>query len=336
MFMLVVVMRNRVKWRGIYMERIETPYGILEGATNLVYYKNGSLRSCQFEEPNQITTFIGNLIPQHGEITTRTKFREAISFYETGELKSIYLKVPISVNTTVGEIKCEFITFYKEGMVHRLFPLYGQMSGYWSEEEEYQLAEKASFKIGDIQVDRKINSYCFYPSGHLKSLSLWNKEILMIKFHKKNVAVRLGIAFYENGNIKSIETYVPTKVKTPIGDIMAYSNEAIGIHGDTNSLILDEDGNIKGITTVSTSISMRNALGEEKIMAPHLIRSKLDIEKWTIAPITINFLEDQVKIRDENTTYIFKKSEFEWSTAQIGFKEIGYKCSNCKGCKGCS
>lgn len=317
------------------MERLETHYGRLEGATNLVYYENGSLRSCQLEEHNQIATSIGILIPQYGEVTTRTKFREAVSFYETGELKSIYLKAPISVDTALGKIKSEFITFYKEGTVHRLFPLYGQMSGYWSEEEEYQLAEKATFKIGDIQVENKINSYCFYPSGHLKSLSLWNKEVLMIKLHKKQIAIRLGIAFYENGNIKSLETYVPTMIKTPIGEIMAYSNEPIGIHGDTNSLILDEEGKIKGITTVSTSIRIKSSLGEEKIIAPHLVRSKLDIEKWIIAPITISFLEDQVEIRDENTTYLFKKSEFKWYTMQIGFEEIGYKCSNCKGCKGC-
>ena len=318
------------------MEEVKTPYGILEGVTNPIYYKNGSLRSCQFKEPNQITTFIGNLIPQYGEITTRTKFREAISFYETGELKSIYLKVPVSVDTSVGKVKCEFITFYKEGTVHRLFPLYGQMSGYWSEEEEYQLAEKASFKIGDIQVDHKINSYCFYPSGQLKSLSLWNKEVLMVKLHKKQIAVRLGIAFYENGHIKSIETYVPTKVKTPIGEIMAYSNEPIGIHGDTNSLILDEEGNIEGITTVSTSIQIKNPAGEEKIIAPHLVRSKLDIEKWSIAPITIRFLKNQVEIRDENTTYLFNKDEYEWCVMQIGFGEVTHKCGDCKGCKGCS
>ncbi len=318
------------------MKRIETSYGVLEGATDLVYYKNGNLRSCKLEKYNAITTSIGFLVPQYGDMDTRTKLREAISFYDTGELKSIYLKEPVIVNTTVRTLKGEFITFYKQGTIHRLFPLYGQVSGYWSEEEEYQLAEKATFKIGELQVSNKMNSYCFYPSGYLKSLSLWSKEVLIVQLHKKNIAIRLGIAFYENGNIKSLEPYVPTKIKTPIGDIMAYSNEPIGIHGDTNSLILDEDGRIKGITTVSTAIRMNNDQGEEQVIAPHLVRSQLDIERWVISPITISFLENQVIIVDEHTTYRLNKDDFKWSTTQIGFEEIGHECGNCQGCKNCS
>ncbi len=318
------------------MKRIETSYGVLEGATDLVYYKNGNLRSCKLEKYNAITTSIGFLVPQYGDMDTRTKLREAISFYDTGELKSIYLKEPVIVNTTVGTLKGEFITFYKQGTIHRLFPLYGQVSGYWSEEEEYQLAEKATFKIGELQVSNKMNSYCFYPSGYLKSLSLWSKEVLIVQLHKKNIAIRLGIAFYENGNIKSLEPYVPTKIKTPIGDIMAYSNEPIGIHGDTNSLILDEDERIKGITTVSTAIRMNNDQVEEQVIAPHLVRSQLDIERWVISPITISFLENQVMIVDEHTTYRLNKDDFKWSTTQIGFEEIGHECGNCQGCKNCS
>lgn len=320
---------------GTYMERLETPYGILEGATDLTYYKSGKLRSCKLEVYNQIATTIGIMVPQHGEINTRTKWRETLSFYETGELKSIYLKAPTEVNTTVGRVKAEFITFYKEGTIHRLFPLYGQVSGYWSEDEEYQLAEKVTFKVGNLQVDNKINSYCFYPSGQLKSLSLWKKEILMAQFNKKAIAIRLGVAFYENGHIKSLEPYIPTMVKTLIGDIMAYSNEPIGIHGDTNSLVLDELGKIKSVMTVSTAVQIKNHLGEEKVITPHLVRSQLDLEKWIIAPIRISFTEKQVIIIDEKTTHLFDRDDIKWTTIQTYFEEISPPCMDCQGCQGC-
>ncbi len=320
---------------GIYMERIETLYGILNGATDTSYHKNGKLRSCQLEEYNQIATPIGVFVPQYGEINTRTKFREAVSFYDTGEIKSIYLKEPTYIATTVGVIKGEFITFYKGGAIHRVFPLYGQISGYWSEEEEYKLAEKSRFKIGDIQVDNKINSYCFYPSGHLKSLSLWGKEILTLQLRKKNIAVRFGVAFYENGNIKSLEPYIPTLFKTPIGEIMAYSNAAIGIHGDTNSLVFDEEGRIKGITTVSTTIRIESYLYPEQIIAPRLVRSKLDSETWVISPVSISFSKDQVMISDENATYLFDKKAVKWQTTQTDFIEKRNECLSCEGCQSC-
>ncbi len=317
------------------MKTVETQYGILEGVTEPIYYKSGKIRSCKLEIFNQIVTPAGVFVPQYGEMEARTRFREAISFYETGELKSVYLKEHAKVDTVVGLIKSEFITFYKEGTIHRIFPLYGQISGYWSEKEEYQMAEQVTFNIGDLEVVNKINSYCFYPSGNLKSLSLWQKEILMTKLYKKNIAVRLGIAFYENGKIKSLEPYVPTYIKTSIGNIMAYNNEAVGIHGDTNSLILDESGNVKGITTTSTVIKLKDLLGKEKIIAPHLVRSQLDIDKWVIKPITISFLKDLVIIIDQHTSYRFNKADYEWQTMQIGFEEFGDKCSDCVGCKGC-
>ena len=314
------------------MKSVETSYGVLEGATDLVYYKKGSLKSCKLEKYNPILTSIGPLVPQYGEIDTRTKLREAISFYDTGELKSIYLKEPVFVNTSLGTLMGEFITFYKQGTIHRLFPLYGQVSGYWSEEEEYQLAEKVTFKIGDVKVSNRISSYCFYPNGAIKSLSLWNKEVLVIQHQKKNIAIRLGIAFYENGKIKSLEPYVPIKIKTPIGNIMAYNNEPVGIHGDTKSLILDRNGNVKEIKTVSTAIRMTSYTGEEKVIAPCLVRSWLDSERWVISPLTINFLKNQVRIVDKSTIYLLNKKEYKWNTVQIGFEEIGHACSNCKEC----
>lgn len=318
------------------MERVKTPYGILEGVTDIVYYKNGNIRSCKLEKYCQVATLMGMMVPQYGAIDTRTRWREALSFYDTGEIKSIYLKTPVSIHSSIGILKGELITFYKEGTVHRLFPLYGQISGYWSEEEEYQLAEKATFKVGDIQVDHKINSYCFYPNGQLKSLSLWKQEILLAKLNKKSIAIRLGVAFYEDGKIKSLEPYVPTMIKTPIGDIMAYDTEPLGIHGDTNSLSIDRSRKIKGITTASTAIQVKSHLGEVKMIMPHLVRSQFDIDKWVIAPITISFTDEQVIFRDEKTTQLFSTNDFEFKTIQIGFEEVGHQCTNCQECNSCS
>ena len=63
--------------------------------------------------------------------------------------------------------------------------------------------------------------------------------------------VRIGIAFYESGDIKSIEPAKECRIQTPIGVITAYDSMAYGIHGDANSLEFYENGSIKKCKTVS-------------------------------------------------------------------------------------
>ncbi len=315
------------------MKDIETKYGKLQGVIDTVYYSSGKLRSARFDSLNKISILDSEYIPQYGDIETRTKFREAMAFYESGNIKSIYLNEISKVNTSLGEIEAEFITFYDTGEIHRIFPLYGQVSGFWSEEDEMKLAKKNQFDIGDIHIDNKISSYCFYKSGKIKSITLWKDEIIIAKVNKKNIAVRIGASFYETGEIKTMEPYIPTRIKTKLGVIIAYDNQPIGIHGDNNSLKLDKKGRVEGITTPSTSIHITDKEGNTEVVGPKLVRSQIDIEQLAVLPISITINKEEIKIIRGRDNRRFRIEDSKFETEEVKFENISDPCSRCAGCQ---
>lgn len=287
------------------------------------------------KEYNEVHTSVGVLIPKYESFDARTKYRDALSFYESGKLKSIYLEKQIEIESPIGRVKAEMITFYEDGAIHRIFPLYGQLSGFWSEEEEYALAENSRINLEFIELNCKISCYCFYNSGKIKSLTFWKNEKVNVNLMDNIIEIYLGISFYENGKIKSIEPFKPTEIKTKIGTCFAYDNKPIGIHGDNNSLCFNIDGSVQSFITSVNGIVIEGK-DINKTISPILVPSLIDLDVLEVAAIKVKFENTKVTIIDANQlihTFNIDDYQFSFFSPQFNTEtQCSGNCSNCNMC----
>lgn len=220
----------------------ETLYGKLLGTTGDEFYPDGSLKSVIVTEYSELKTDIGILIPNYSYSDGRKKYRESVAFYQNGKMRSIYLEEQTQVPTSIGEIKAELITFYENGQIKRIFPLYGQITGYWPEEAEFALAEELEIELLGKREICKPQCIHFYPSGALRSITIWPETTLEIDTKYGTVKTRVGVEVYENGCLKSIEPMFGTKLQTEHGIYHPYNPRAFTMHADNNSLKFDENG----------------------------------------------------------------------------------------------
>lgn len=317
-------------------KEIHTKVGLLRGVTQERMDSNGVLRSCTFDDPNKIE-FQGEIyIPKYTESDFRTRHRNAITFYKTGELKSIYLEEQQEIKSPIGMSKVEMVTFYQSGRIHRIFPVYGQISGYWSEQEESQWIPVSSIIVAGEKIEAKFSCICFYESGAIKSLTLWPNESIRISTLFGKIKVRYGVSLYEDGTIESVEPEQSVVVTYENAKIVAYDNHPIGIHGDKNSLGFYRDGSLRTVTTMITAIALFN--DEQSIqIKPKIGTSQTDIEKMELFPIKAEFTEDYIRITDSSgTMQEFETSRYQLKTEQIAANlKLLESCTDCSSCSGC-
>ncbi|TCT16764.1 hypothetical protein EDC18_10159 [Natranaerovirga pectinivora] len=314
------------------METITTKYGKLNGIVSSQLYDNGQVKECRLNQYNTITTQFGTLIPHYTEDEVRRKYIKALSFFQDGNVKSISLEEQIIVNTSIGLIKAEYMSFYEEGALKRIFPLNGKLTGYWTEENEYELADENNFNFSFGSFNTKIIGILFYPSGEVKSLTFWPRELVMVETSIGTIAVRIGISLYENGALKSCEPSMPIRVVTPIGNILAYDINAVGINGDDNSLKFNEDGSVKSLVCSTDEIeAISKKAGEKIIVRPNLTPNMFDYDAMDVIPFTIYFYEDKITIQDNKKEYDFQLEEWEFTIKNNVQKPIS-KCSDCSSC----
>ena len=314
-----------------------TFYGTLNSIVQEEYYKDGILKECLLEEENILHTNVGNLIPKYLYSDVRSKYRNSLSFYPSGKIKSIYLENTTVIMTPIGEIQAEMLTFYEDGSIHRIFPLYGQVSGYWSEEEEMKKIQPIGKKINGILFKAKIMTYCFYPSGVVKSLTFFGDREIEVITPVGKMKIRIGISFYENRKISSVEPYEETMVETSIGKINAYDNAPIGVHGDENSLKFTEDGEIKSIKTIMTGLDIESKKNSRIKILPQKRRSFFDIEKFEMVPIEITFSKEKLEVKDSDGVlykYVLPENHVK-AIPNILYKTFA-GCTDCASCKSCS
>jgi hypothetical protein len=308
---------------------------LLDGLIHPTYHDNGTLKECMFHAPNSINTPFGPLVPKYQVNEVRDKFIPSLNLYPTGVLKSIYLNEHTFITTSYGLVKAELLTFYPDGSLQRLFPTNGKMTGYWSAEDEGSFLEPLSFSFPFTSFSCKISSLQFYPSGKLKSLTLWEKQYVGIQTEDDIITGRIGFSLYEKGSLKSLEPAFPTPIKTPIGTISSYDIDAIGIHAESNSLVYDECGKVLSLITSTDQIKV-NALGETFVFEPLSVPSLLDLTKTTIAPIKLSFKENKVEITDsygKKHTFSLKDATFEiHQVKSVGGCGDGSDCSSCDLC----
>ena len=191
-----------------------------------------------------INTRYGNLLPCSGASDYRKKHRCAVCFYDSGALRSVYLEEPQVLSFPSGDFQAELITFYEDGNAKRIFPLYGQISAYWSIEEEAEYAPEYDFEIAGGTYRIKPECIFFYPSGKIRSITLWPSDELSIKTPAGLIKTKLGIELYENSSIRSIEPVYGTVISTPTGDIRPFRYRSVMMHAENATLKFTEDGKL--------------------------------------------------------------------------------------------
>lgn len=315
---------------------IKSNYGELKGVVNYEVFGNGILKSCIFNTENCIKTQYGDVVPQHslsGYGNRQKKYRSAISFYINGQMKSVALEKQTAIHTPLGNISAELVTFYENGSLRRVFPLNGKIDGFWSEENEGELAERHVFDLSFGRFEAKIIGMQFYQSGALKSVTLWPGEKIQIETPIKKMTIRNGFSLYEDGNLKSVEPAGPTKVTTCIGEIMAFDKDALGIHGDTNSLNFTNDGQLISLISTHTGIQVVEQTGKITRIEPREVESIIDETELTIVPIKIQFDGNQVVLVD-GQEYVFNLESCEFSVYRPKVTSAK-SCSNCSSCNSC-
>jgi hypothetical protein len=178
------------------------------------------------------------------EMDFRRREREKVSFYRSGAIKAVYLNEQIRIETWYGEISAELITFYEDSSIKRIFPRYGKIGAYWTEKNEAEITEYSELEVGGVVYRCRPQCLYFYPDGKLKSITIYNSDILTVKTKYGEIRTNIGVSFYRSGKIRSIEPAFKTEIEYKGKKIRPFNFFADGMHADNNSLVLDEEGYI--------------------------------------------------------------------------------------------
>lgn len=174
----------------------------------------------------------------------RRKERERVSYFKSGNIKSVYLNEQIAVQTAYGKLPAELLTFYESGALKRLFPRYGAISAYWGEKDEARITEVVSLNVGGNQYKCRPQCLHFYESGSLMSITIYNHDTLVVPTAYGDINTNIGVSFYENGRIESIEPAMNTEIELEHKRIRPFNFFADGMHADHNSLVFNQAGEI--------------------------------------------------------------------------------------------
>ncbi len=316
------------------MNSTETIYGVIKGISTIELYSSGNLKECSLTEKNELITSYGKLIPQYQNEDVRNKYINSLSFYESGALKKIALQEQSQITTDdAGSMKAELITFYESGKIKRLFPLNGKLTGYWTEENEYELADPMGFTFTFGKFNKRVIGIQFYETGEMKSITFWPKELVKLITPAGTLTGHFGIALYPDGSLKSCEPAYPVLIDTAIGRLTAFDVQAIGINGDSGSLNFYENGSIKSIITSTDRVTVSGPNKEILEFEPALRPSLLDEEGLDIIPLKIEFYHGKVRMNG-NDRYVFDLQEYSFSVTNKPLS-IFNKCGNCSECRGC-
>ena len=291
------------------MSNIKTQYGILNDAKLVGRYNTGEPEEYMINGRSVLNILGYSMMPLYEITNTRRKEMPSVKLYKDGKIKIISLQEAIQIRTTIGAFEAEKIVFYESGAIKRVFPLDGKLSGYWSEEDEYELAKEENFEFIFGEIKAKVIAMHFYESQELKSLSFWPKEIIDVFIDKRLIKTRIGITFYKDGKVSSCEPYEPTYISTPIGEVQAYDENAIGIHGEQNSLEFYEDGRVKSLITSTNVIEVCKENGQIDTHSPKEVMLFSNSDVKDLITVSIEFQDDNIII-DKKFKYNIKKDKF--------------------------
>lgn len=317
------------------MDSIDTIFGTVSGLADCEMYPDGTVKSCRLAAENHLQTPLGEVIPLYSAAEPgerNKKDRRSLAFFENGRIKSIALDQSMPLQTPLGIINAEAVTFYENGVINRLFPLNGQIDGYWSERKEAELAVPMDFDLPVGKFSAKVISFHFFPSGALKSLTLWPSERITIQSPLGPVRVRKGFSLYESGALRSFEPAKVEDVSTPIGLVKAFDAEMIGMNADVNSIQFTPEGLLSSLKTIHTGLRVTPASGTETLIEPFETISRIDDQGGRTVPMQIDFGPAALKVVAQRTHHLdlaqCKVATF--ARARV----IREACSSCAGCEG--
>lgn len=211
----------------------------------------------------------------------RRKDRPMKRFYPSGALYSRYC--PGQAETAVpeevipgGTVKAELVTYYESGAVKRLFPLYGQLSAYWTEEDEFSLLkEPVRINIPGTGVCPVYPADIFlYESGRLRAVTIWKRTSLTVRTERYGVIrTHFGAEFYEDGSPRSIEPAFGTKITMNGRQVHVFNPDVLRLHAENNSMKFDEEGNLiawQEFTGTRRELSERERIFGVKLADPDI------------------------------------------------------------------
>lgn len=261
------------------------------------YFDNdGIVDAVQPFEKIEMETAVGRLVPIYEVEDHGRKKLTPVKLHKNGSVKSMSLHDSVVVDTSVGKVSVELITFYESGSVRRVFPLNGKLSGYWTESNEYKLAETLSIPTGVGNIHVKPIYLQFYETGELHSIAFWPWEKVTIPTPIGRITIKKGVSFFKNGALASCEPDTPVSVETPLGTVEAHDPDPDGMNGETNSLSFTEQGRIAGLSTIKTVVtSVDNDAGQS--FSPAVERSMCSDTEFTVRPLKIAFNGDVYTFR---------------------------------------
>lgn len=279
------------------MQTIETRYGSLPVDGVVDRYPDGGLRAAFVEGPCPLDTTLGRLVPQYSIDDARRMTRPPVTFHPNGQARSIPLETRTVVETPVGPLPAELVTFHENGGVARVFPLNGKLSGYWTEADEAGQAETLRIATPLGPIAAKLVAVAFDPRGRLRSLTLWPGEETIVPTPIGNVPVRLGVSFHPGGEVRSVEPARSLEAPTPVGPVWAFDPDAVGISGDDNSLVFDPAGGVTRVATVRTALAVRLPDGSRREITPAVRESLCGDGEHELTPLVLEFSEAAVTVR---------------------------------------
>lgn len=310
------------------METIDTKYGALKGCIHIGRYPGGGVESVLVVEPNTLDTPFGPLVPQYKTDDLRRPRHEAMFFHPDGTLKNIALQDKVYVETPSGTLPTELMTFYEDGSLRRLLTLNGKMGGFYSWKDEKKLAEDMTYQTPLGTYTSRLMGVFFYQSGDVRSLTFWPEDSLVMPTPAGETAVRIGIAFHDDGSVRSFEPEEPIIVETPIGRIKAFDPDAEGIHGDVNSLVFDHSGVVTALSTSSDRIDVHCNGDVYSFLPPEKENICGDPFVKDAAPMPIVFRGGKVRFgEDPVDAFDIEKCSFNIAHDVLGGKKIFLPCA---------
>ncbi len=310
----------------------ETKYN-LKGITSCTTYPSGEMKECKLEVYNEICVGQNTLVPRYKGADERKKDNKSLSFYESGNVKSVSLEEQSEIITSIGRISAELITFYEDGAIDSLFPLNGQLGFGWSIEDEEQRLEELDYDLQFTEFRVKTIGLRFYPSGKLKSIILWPRENIEINTPLGSYPVRIGLRMYENGNLESFEPARAVVIHTAIGNIVAFDQNALGMDADNNSVNFYLDGSLRSLAT-NSDIAVNNKITGERTIIYQQLRLDIMTNEMVKLPVKIKF-EGNLVILDNGAASM----SFDIAACKFLFLYDGSyqekKCSPGSDCSGC-
>ena len=310
------------------MEALKTKYGVIAGYQNLEKHASGNPASLIFTERVEFETPAGVIVPQYSVEDHGRKALKPVTFYDNGNIRKAPLQDAAYIETKFGKLSAELVLFYNDESLKKIFPLNGKLSGYWGEKDEYALAEDIDLPLPCGTIRAKVISMTFYKNGNVKSITLWPQETIEAKTPAGKMDVRIGIAFYEDGSVKSVEPAEPHGVETKIGKISAYDNDPEGIIGDINSLQFDSNGEVTSLSTTHNVITVKKASGETVIYSPSEKASLCSDLVTVTVPLQIEFVDGKVRFNNSvSDEYDISECAFEVSQYRKKVADPFYECS---------